>query len=271
MKPILFLILFLLTPSAFAATVCDGFPITFEDDGSITGPNCDPVVPPPPPPPPQDSDGDGVPDESDACPLDPGPASNGGCPLGGGTGTLPTAPNSILPLGCSNTEQHVIAYRNAERPGGGDIISMPIQALGGLTFNDWANIGGAAWSRVARGYEAVWFMPCMRNDEHQGVMTAEHQDKLRDILNHLETQYGYSRDQIWVSGLNFIGHEGTCVLVGENGDEVSRDLAVWAHANEGVNEGPVTGPGPLASDHCHLGGQWPFQTPYGEQMRSFFD
>ena len=34
-----------------------------------------------PPPPPTDTDGDGVPDSSDNCPTEAGPASNGGCPL----------------------------------------------------------------------------------------------------------------------------------------------------------------------------------------------
>src|SRR5262249_31976305 len=37
--------------------------------------------PPPPPPPPADPDGDGVPDASDQCPTQAGPASNNGCPL----------------------------------------------------------------------------------------------------------------------------------------------------------------------------------------------
>jgi hypothetical protein len=36
---------------------------------------------PPVPPVLPDADGDGVPDSSDACPAQPGPASNGGCPL----------------------------------------------------------------------------------------------------------------------------------------------------------------------------------------------
>jgi hypothetical protein len=36
---------------------------------------------PPPPPPPPDADGDGVPDSSDNCSSVPGPASNGGCPV----------------------------------------------------------------------------------------------------------------------------------------------------------------------------------------------
>lgn len=37
------------------------------------------VVTPPPPPP--DADGDGIPDASDLCPTDAGPASNDGCPV----------------------------------------------------------------------------------------------------------------------------------------------------------------------------------------------
>ena len=43
---------------------------------------------------PLDSDGDGVPDFSDGCPAEPGPASNGGCPLpaDGGGGASDTAP-----------------------------------------------------------------------------------------------------------------------------------------------------------------------------------
>jgi F5/8 type C domain/Glycosyl hydrolases family 16/Thrombospondin type 3 repeat len=35
----------------------------------------------PPPPPPSDADGDGVPDSSDQCPDEAGPASNNGCPV----------------------------------------------------------------------------------------------------------------------------------------------------------------------------------------------
>lgn len=38
-----------------------------------------PAVAPPPPPPP-DGDHDGVPDDDDHCPTDPGPRANGGCP-----------------------------------------------------------------------------------------------------------------------------------------------------------------------------------------------
>ena len=38
-------------------------------------------VPDPPPPPEPDTDGDGVPDASDQCPTQAGPAANGGCPL----------------------------------------------------------------------------------------------------------------------------------------------------------------------------------------------
>jgi len=38
-------------------------------------------TPPPPPPPPSDRDGDSVPDASDGCPDEPGPASNNGCPI----------------------------------------------------------------------------------------------------------------------------------------------------------------------------------------------
>jgi OmpA-OmpF porin, OOP family len=43
-----------------------------------------PALPPPPPPPPADTDGDGIPDSSDACPNEPGPKSSdpskNGCP-----------------------------------------------------------------------------------------------------------------------------------------------------------------------------------------------
>ena len=39
------------------------------------------VGPAPVQPPPPDADGDGVPDSSDACPTQAGPASNGGCPV----------------------------------------------------------------------------------------------------------------------------------------------------------------------------------------------
>jgi len=42
-----------------------------------------PTAPPPPP----DADGDGVPDSTDQCPAQPGPASNGGCPSPGGCQT----------------------------------------------------------------------------------------------------------------------------------------------------------------------------------------
>jgi len=56
---------------------------------------------------PPDSDGDGVPDSSDACPAEPGPASNGGCPLptppppdtGGGGVTDTSAPSTTITAG----------------------------------------------------------------------------------------------------------------------------------------------------------------------------
>lgn len=85
-----------------AFTTCPGAGIAYEDlpDGSHTfsvrAVNASGVadaspatrtwsvdVPDPPPPPPSDpdSDGDGVPDASDQCPTQAGPAANGGCPL----------------------------------------------------------------------------------------------------------------------------------------------------------------------------------------------
>jgi hypothetical protein len=48
----------------------------------------------PPPPPPPDADGDGVPDADDGCPNEPGPASNGGCPL---PSDPPTADFTVWP------------------------------------------------------------------------------------------------------------------------------------------------------------------------------
>jgi len=49
--------------------------------GNLLRPPPAPVPPPPPPPPPPDTDGDGVIDADDKCVSEPGPASNGGCPL----------------------------------------------------------------------------------------------------------------------------------------------------------------------------------------------
>jgi hypothetical protein len=48
----------------------------------------------PAPPPPADADGDGVSDANDGCPSEPGPASNGGCPL---PSDPPTAEFRIIP------------------------------------------------------------------------------------------------------------------------------------------------------------------------------
>jgi hypothetical protein len=48
----------------------------------------------PPPPPPRDSDGDGVPDADDDCVNEPGPVSNGGCPV---SPDPPTADFSVSP------------------------------------------------------------------------------------------------------------------------------------------------------------------------------
>ena len=49
------------------------------------GEKAPPPPPPPPPAPPKDTDGDGIPDTSDACPTEPGPKSDdpakNGCPL----------------------------------------------------------------------------------------------------------------------------------------------------------------------------------------------
>ena len=66
-------------------------PVTIRDgqnedawtDGNIAVPSSDPrcSTEPSGSPPPVDTDGDGVPDASDACPTEPGPASNGGCPV----------------------------------------------------------------------------------------------------------------------------------------------------------------------------------------------
>lgn len=58
--------------------------IDYPDDGDCTGkrdPNESAL-----PPPPADRDGDGVPDATDQCPDDPGPATNNGCPVSGGGG-----------------------------------------------------------------------------------------------------------------------------------------------------------------------------------------
>lgn len=224
------------------------------------------------PPPPLDTDGDGVPDDDDVCPFDPGPASNGGCPIAGGGGVLPTAPNSIAALGCSNTEQHEVAYRAVSSV---DKI-VALRPLGSLTFTDWGNLNGSHWGRLNSSYEAVWLQLCMVGPsagsnhpvEHNGVMTAEHQQMLSNIVTHIGT-YGISADKVWISGLNEIGND--CALTAPDGDEVSRELAIWASTNIGTNPGPHTGPGPLMSDNCHLGGQWPYRDPYGNQMVEFFD
>jgi hypothetical protein len=48
----------------------------------------------PPPPPPPDGDADGVPDSTDQCPSQPGPASNNGCPI---PDPPPTGGNVTLP------------------------------------------------------------------------------------------------------------------------------------------------------------------------------
>lgn len=45
---------------------------------------------------PADSDGDGVPDSSDACPSQPGPASNNGCPADSGRRPTTTAAGSAV-------------------------------------------------------------------------------------------------------------------------------------------------------------------------------
>jgi hypothetical protein len=190
-------------------------------------------------PPPADQDGDGVPDADDVCPFDPGPASNGGCPIAGGGGTLPTSPNSIAAIGCSNTEQHVVAYRAVSSV---DKI-VALSPLGSLTFTDWGNLNNFVWGRLNSSYQAVWLQLCMVGPdarpnhpvEHNGVMTAEHQQILSNIVAHIGT-YGIPADRVWVSGLNEIGND--CALTRPDGDEVSRELAAWASTNIGTNLGP---------------------------------
>jgi hypothetical protein len=53
-------------------TDADGDTATVEHDVTVSADQT---------PPPTDTDGDGTPDSSDDCPSDPGPASNGGCPV----------------------------------------------------------------------------------------------------------------------------------------------------------------------------------------------
>jgi hypothetical protein len=74
------------------ADACPDVPGPAENGGCpLPPPPTEPPPPPPtePPPPPKvtdppptrgDRDGDGVPDDDDACPGDPGPAENRGCP-----------------------------------------------------------------------------------------------------------------------------------------------------------------------------------------------
>jgi len=72
-----------------------------------------------PPPPPPDRDGDGVPDSSDACPDQPGPASNNGCPTDTTPPTAPgqfaagTATETTIPVSweASTDETGVAGYR----------------------------------------------------------------------------------------------------------------------------------------------------------------
>jgi hypothetical protein len=57
----------------------------------------------PPPPPPPDADGDGVPDSSDQCPNQPGPANNNGCPV-------PPPPNPQCSDGVDNDHDGLTDY-----------------------------------------------------------------------------------------------------------------------------------------------------------------
>ncbi len=109
-----------------------------------------PAGPPPlPPPPPSDSDGDGVPNITDACPTQPGPASNFGCPPGIGRIT-PTGVVTVFPPAAGQIDRcHLsalfcvtpkpqplgltVAVLRARRTGVTMRLSCPQTARGGCT------------------------------------------------------------------------------------------------------------------------------------------
>jgi peptidoglycan/xylan/chitin deacetylase (PgdA/CDA1 family) len=86
------------------------------------------------PPPPLDTDGDGIPDSSDACPMQPGPPSNNGCPV-------VTAPAlSVTPASLSFT-----ATAGGTNPAAKE---LSVTNTGGGTMN-WTASDDQSWMSVS--------------------------------------------------------------------------------------------------------------------------
>jgi len=124
----------------FAATICTSLPITFEDDGSITGAGCSIVsVPPPVPPPP-------VP--------------------------LPTgeAPQKIAVAGCSNTRRWVgddPGYLGYEDYTGVNLFSKT-NSFGGGSVQAWNNSGQyiqAFRANIVGNEDAILAQVCVTNQQ----------------------------------------------------------------------------------------------------------
>jgi hypothetical protein len=101
----------------------------------------------PPPPPPSDADGDGVPDSSDQCPDEAGPASNNGCPV-------PPPPNDTDDDGVPENQDQCPNQPGPASNNGCPVTGVPAPIAGqGYTkvfednFDTYApDTPGSAWS-----------------------------------------------------------------------------------------------------------------------------
>ena len=94
---------------------------------------------------------------------------------------------------------------------------------------------------LLRGYRLAWFQICLKEWEHSGAMTSDHQTQISYVVEKLKTDYGLGPAAIYVSPPN-TNEEGILCVLTEDGVAVSTLIADWAVANLGVLRGPDTGP-----------------------------
>jgi hypothetical protein len=110
-----------------------------------------------PPPPPPDRDGDGVPDASDACPDQPGPASNNGCPTDTVPPTTPgqftagTPTDSTIPVTWQpSTDDTAIAGYKLYRDG-----TLVTSVTSGTSYTYTGLTCATAYSLEVRAYDTA--------------------------------------------------------------------------------------------------------------------
>ncbi len=167
------------------------------------------------------------------------------------------AADSYGVIGCSNTAQSVEGYRVMS-----DLDLLVSGGLGGGSLGRWGDPTAieheSYWSlyadrRPAAGYTAVVWQICLRDSEHDDVMSTEHEQWATFVIDKVRAlDPGVT---IHVMPLNFYLHE--CPATGAGGPSVAAAIADWAVAELGLARGPDLGPldtTQVISDLCHLNG-----------------